>query len=424
MNDPHDWAGRYAGARRILLASDLSKKNKQCIMEFDDFCKLRSVSLARRTKYFHTLRQLATWLRTSDLTTVKRENIAKLFAEVNDGKIARRDGKKFCAETIDGLKAIVRTFYFTFLSDYKELRIDNSIKKELKRQKVANGISANDILNYEGMQQLIEAGKNVQKQALLAIAAVTGARPSEYLRMTVGDVLRDIGKFGYELQVHETKRQSGGEVLRFVDMPIFHHYLRRWLSKHPAKEDKNAPLWVCGYKGIGRDKQRELQPLTYPAALKAVREAFAASGLGKNFDNPYILRHSSISYFWCTMGYDIAKVAKRVGTSVEMIENVYGHLKKADIVSESARVFFGKEAPQPDGKTIFIDCPLCHLKNSKNDKFCSNCGAELNAEGYRKRQSIDDVMTHLFNDRDIQKILMRKLSQRPELAEQILRGGK
>lgn len=156
-------------------------------------------------------------------------------------------------------------------------------------------------LTMEARRNLLEKCPDDLRQLCEALLH-TGARPGELANMNVGDFHRD----------HKTITLTGKTGTRTVPTSDAAAALFVRLSGNRLA---NEPMVTTAY---GRRWKRD-------AWKDMIRRACADAGLASTVVL-YSLRHTSISELLLS-GIDVFTVAKITGTSIEMIERNYGHLR-------------------------------------------------------------------------------------------------
>ena len=158
---------------------------------------------------------------------------------------------------------------------------------------------------------------------LVVFAAETALRPEEWAAVRRGDLDREHG-------VVRVERTSswGREALR--------------------EDDEFAPLGAALLTGARRDRGAP-RPAPYAASVPGPAEVVqirlnnwrrrdwlpALYGAGVDYRPPYAMRHTAISR-WLAADVPIFDVSRFAGTSLQMVERVYGHMVAGS--AENARV--------------------------------------------------------------------------------------
>jgi len=153
----------------------------------------------------------------------------------------------------------------------------------------------NDMLDWEEeVVPMIEVTNNDRDAAFIAVAWDSGARAGELLDLTIGNI--EDHRHGFRITLNgKTGRRS---ITLVPSVP----YINRWLNSHPARDDRNAPLWT---------KLKSKEGITYQAISQAVKRAARDAEIRKpvNLTN---FRKSCASYL-ANEGMSQAHLEERMG---------------------------------------------------------------------------------------------------------------
>ncbi len=177
---------------------------------------------------------------------------------------------------------------------------------------------------------------------ILRLQLLTGMRPSEVLKMRVGDIKRDaeqfaeLGQFNfsdeiwlYELAEHKTVKKIGKKLI-FLGAEE-QDILRKYLQGRDS--DPATPLFV----------NKRGRPMSGRVYSNAVKNVIAEHGLPKFV--PYQMRHSNVSRNSLAFGQDVARAV--VGHTTCAMTARYDHsdlLKAFEIVREENREYRARRA--------------------------------------------------------------------------------
>jgi integrase/recombinase XerD len=135
-----------------------------------------------------------------------------------------------------------------------------------------------DLLTPEEARQLVRVADHPRDKAFISALYESGGRIGEVATPLIRDVTFE--KVGCRVMVNG---KTGPRPILLVESA---HYLATWLSMHPNRENRDAPLWV----NIGNTKRG--QPLQYGNVRKLLKTLFQKAGIKKRC-NPHLFRHSS-----------------------------------------------------------------------------------------------------------------------------------
>jgi integrase len=148
---------------------------------------------------------------------------------------------------------------------------------------------------------------------IVRFAAATGMRPCEWIALERKDIRRE------ERVILVERTFSRGE-------------LRRYGKTERSR--RRVPLSQAALDALAATTPRLDSPLVFPAPrgglifLSAWRDREwrpALEAAGSNHGTPYTLRHTAITNMIAT-GIGLYEIARYAGTSVKLIDQVYGHL--------------------------------------------------------------------------------------------------
>lgn len=254
-----------------------------------------------------------------------------------------------------------------------------------------------DMLDWRGdVVPMIDATRNARDAALIAVAWDTGARYGELRPLTVGDVSDHDHGLRLSLAT-ETKGKTGERVVTLI--PSVPH-LQRWLADHPAREDRDAPLW---------SKLTAPELPSYQQHRKAVDEAAERVDVAKptTFGN---FRKSQAAYL-ASQGLNQAHIEQRLG---------WRH--GSDIAARYIRVFsddadkqlaaiHGAEVETENPEPIApVECPRCGQANPRDDSACVFCGQALEAGAAERVEQ---------NEREVRNAALSFASEHPDLIDDV-----
>lgn len=248
-----------------------------------------------------------------------------------------------------------------------------------------------DMLRWEeDVVQMIESTRNSRDAALIAVAFDSGARSGELQDLTVGDV----SDHKHGLMLHVDGKTGQRSVTLVPSVP----YLQRWLSDHPSRNDRSAPLW---------SKLTESGELSYRQFKNCFEEPADRAGINKPV-TPTNFRKSNATYL------------SRQGMNQAFIEDRQGRKRGSDATAHYVARFGGEadteyakmhgldvedEESEPIGP---LECPRCNKKTPRERETCVWCNQPLD---YNAIESIKE------DEQDIRDVVFRFAKENPELLD-------
>ena len=386
----HNYDKMYETTKKRVRKAKTSERNKQLILEMNDFLILENLSKPRLIKYLEVLKTLSERLG-KDFEQATEKDLKKLVGDIQQ--------QNYSAWTKQTYKVILRRFYkwLKGTKDYPEIVSWISIRISKSEKKLP---SEGDLLNEKDIQKLLETAEHPRDKAFVSMLWESGARIGEVGNLKIKNVVFD--EYGTVITV---QGKTGSRKIRLIASTPF---LATWVEVHHHK-DNNAPLWInIGTRGHNK-------PMGYQNMGKTLQLLFKKAGINKKC-NPHLFRHSRATfmanhltefqmnqYFGWIQGSDMP--ATYVHMSGKEVDNAILKMNG-----------FAIKAEEEESKIQPIKCPRCDTINSNSNKHCLKCGGILDIkvamelqEEIEKRKKADDFMSKLLQDHDVQKLLMEKL---------------
>jgi integrase len=275
------------------------------------------------------------------------------------------------------------------------------------------------------------------------------ARPHEILNLKIKDVIFktvDNGKYQYAEVLVNGKTGS-----RHIPLIQSIPYIKDWLSNHPSRNNKNAPLFV----GLGRRSSMGRKQLTFdglyhiykyykqeffpklledPTISNEDKEKIKAL-LTKPF-NPYIRRHSALTEKSTKLKSNILNQHAGWSMNSNMAQkylHYYGN-ESSESLLEAYGIVTKNNIPI-DTLNPKI-CPNCNEGNTVDAKFCSKCKMIMSYEGYQEalesqKEKEDELKTMKEQFNAMQSQLQALISaignvnqpNKNEIAKQLIEKG-
>lgn len=230
-------------------------------------------------------------------------------------------------------------------------------------------INWEEVPHWDDILKMVEFTPSVRNRALVKSIWEAGSRIGEHLTLRIGDV--EEVEHGLYLNIRVSKTE-----LRKVFIRLSAPDLLEWLSVHPLRHDKEAPLF-CRLNG-----GNYTTVLGHRYVYKMIQLLKEHAGIEKEI-YPHMLRHGSASYFSDFLSD--SDMDYRLGWKDGETKRRYTHknirsqedkiLKMAGFKGDNGAINIYDEAEE--GR---IECNTCHKMNPKENKVCFNCRRLLDVD--------------------------------------------
>ena len=111
-----------------------------------------------------------------------------------------------------------------------------------------------NVIDAEGIRQLLEATADPRTRALIMVAKDSGLRVSDIIKLDVGDVRKAVDS-GEEFVLIDLRQKKGGRAAKPILGPEALDAVRKWLKKRPTGYVDNSPLFTK-IEGEGKYDER------------------------------------------------------------------------------------------------------------------------------------------------------------------------
>jgi len=360
--DIHDYEKKYESIIQHLKSTDISERNKELILKFDETLGLiDQLKLARRIRVIGYLEVFAEKYLKSDFDKASKEDLKKAIKLIDEAD--------YSLWTRQGYRVVIKKFYrwLKYGDAYNEPDKKHIYPEEVSwiSSNIKNSdlpkISASDILTEVEITKLISAtADNKRDEAIIAMLYESGCRIGEHGGVRLKHIKKEAGYY-----VITVKGKTGTRETFIVK---FAKILSDWLNVHPFKDNPDAPLWV-------RNKD-SLEPLKYDFFMHLVKKIARKAGIGKRI-YPHIFRHSRVTHGIVNGEFTMEGAKKLFGWCPEtnMLET-YLHITSKD-VKDNYLEKLGLKAKRQESPLNPKICPACHHPNLYNASICEHCQALL-----------------------------------------------
>ena len=338
---------RYA--ERINASANISKCNKELILDFKEKCfALGGRSNGRIAKYMWTLMKIAEMI-DFDFDKATKEQMIKLVAKIRQFEL-----KEWTKH--DYLVAI-KCFYKDMWGedgDYPKIVkfIKTNISREFKKEQSKE--REDNVLKPDDVARLIEAAPNIKWKAFIKFMFDMGTRISEALEIQN----KHISWEGEMVEV-TVSGKTGTRSWCVVDsVPL----MSIWKQVHPRKEDPNAYFFCSNSEG---------KKMSYATVSGMLKEIAYRTKTGKPV-NPHAFRRASATYWsdHLTMSQLCDKYGWRQGSQI-----VQSYIYRKNQHKEAVARIYGIGEPEKVKKeTVPKECQRCGKMNDSGSSQCWHCG--------------------------------------------------
>ncbi|MCD6478276.1 MAG: tyrosine-type recombinase/integrase [Candidatus Diapherotrites archaeon] len=329
-------------------------KNSRLILEFVNYGKANGISDKRLMRYIADLSLLNKLLK-KGFDKADRKDLERVMAEV--------ESKGYSPWSVVTFKSVVRSFYRWLLKDEKKYnKIVGWIKPKLKRHQKK---LPSDLLQPEDIKKLIESALNERDKAFVSLLYESGARISEILSLRIEHIrFDDLGAI-----INIPAGKTGARRIRCVESVP---YLKRWLNRHPLKDEPKAPLFCMLLS--------PKDPLDYANARALLKRLARRAGLKKRI-HAHLFRHSRASYL--AQYLTEAQMKEYFGwVQGSKMASCYIHLSGKQVDDAILRIYGKAKEDKREERSALAPriCPRCGEENAATNGFCERCGAALTLE--------------------------------------------
>jgi len=368
---------------------DISKENKQIIIQFKDYLLSEGIGFAKIGRYLLDLRKYALILK-KPFPDATEQDLRRIIGELNQTDLAEETKKTF--------KIMLRKFYrfirgvtkngqYPSEVEWISIAIPNNHKK-----------LPEELLTEEEILKIIQKCGTLRDKALIATLAESGCRIGEVGSMKVKHV---------SFEEHGARITVGGKTgMRKILVINSAPYLQEWINQHPTNENSDSCLW-CG---------NNTEAISY-ARISCILKAAVKKAEIKKRVYPHLFRHSRATILANKMSDSGLK--NYLGwTQASKMAGIYIHMSGKDS-DEAILKMNGIEIKKEKVESLMkpIKCLKCRTINEVTNRFCKICGMPLNDEEAAKiiradtdRQQADNIMDKLIKDPEILELIKAKLS--------------
>ncbi len=379
MNNHFKYAKNIEGVLKNFSDSkEFSIKNKIAVKKFIDDCSARNLSNSRLIKLIMCLQKILRLTEEDfDLLEAKKEDLKDLVRRINTAN--KENGEPIAESYKIDLKACLKQFYKIMQPTEDEdcpskaKWIPTTLKNNLKT--IPHPLTKNDV------EKMIDAAQNDRMRCMIKLLDESGVRVGELLGMRIRDV--EFTDSGVKIEVNG---KTGPRKILVIQSE---RYLRVWLSHHPYKTERNAPLWVKleqrSKRGAedNRIEYGSFRVLLQRIAIRADVRTYKRDGKIFTEVHPHLFRHTAASRLATDLSESVMKEYFGWKQSSNMTQ-IYIHLNGKQV---DAEILKANGIKISENKEEIQECPRC-FRTNKNAEFCSRCGMPLTLKAANQKEEI------------------------------------
>ncbi len=386
--DIHNYDQKLNSIKKSIEKSEISKKNKELITDFENNCFSEGIGKAKITRYLYDLKKIAEILN-KDFDVSYKEDMQRVLANL--------EKTDYAYSTKRGFRIVLKKFY-------KWLRKTDDIYPEEVRwikttAKIDKQRLPEDLLTEEDILRLIQNTNKLRDKAFIACLYESGCRIGEILTIKIKSVSFD--EYGAKVSVFG---KTGSRPVRLVSSAS---YLLEWINNgHPNNTNAESYVWIS--------QKKEL--LSYGRIKDMLKDIAKRAGIQKAI-NPHSFRHARATIL--AKKLSDAQLKSVMGwTQGSKMSAIYVHLSQRDTDDAILEINGIKREEQEKSKIELKECVKCKHKSKPTSKFCELCGMSLNKEEAYKiikseldKSKINNFMNELSKDPEFMEMIKKKLNQ-------------
>jgi|GEM_PF-2054558 len=340
--------------------------NTGIVTDYETFLKLRSLKERTIENRLFGAYAFLLYIGEKDARTINRSDVNNFAVSLKESDKAESTVSNYLTST---------KLFLNWLSP------NNDFFKDIKIKDVKTNHNGDEIINIEGVKQLLAACKSQRDRALIFLMWDTAGRLGEILNLNIKDL--KIEKQG--IQVHLNGKTGPREVYLLDAVPD----VKAWLNLRGG--ELNDPLFPTP-KGTR---------LTHSGAQKLLKQLAKRAGLTEFPIHPHILRHGRLTSL-SNAGMPEMHLRLFAGWSNDSdMPSVYINPTKKDVKNKLLKI----HNREPEEEPVHIEstapkkCPSCKMENPFDATYCSFCStvldpkvaAKMTVEATKKERELQDL---------------------------------
>ncbi len=367
---------------RLVLADEtLTRDQRATLRRYERDLRAGDLAVGTRAKYLSVLRDFGR-AAGKPYEKVGKEDVLQFF-EVRAKELAPGSVMRYKVD-------VKRFFKWLNGGDFPEWI--RSLKTSRRNHTLP--VEADDLPTGDEVRAMIEALIHPRDKAMVAVLWESACRAGEVLGLRVGSV-----RFDEHGAIVHVDGKTGQRRIRLIHSTP---YLQVWMNNHPARDNRDAPLWPR------LDSRNGWTAIDHLALYFVVRKAAERAGVRRKV-HPHLLRHSRLTEL-ARLGLSEQKLKVLAGWEPDSrMASVYIHLSGKDLDEDLLRLageLPAEEAPKPKGPLKPRVCPRCETKNPADSAYCYKCSHVLDEKvALGLEESKDELLRRLLLNEEVQRIL-------------------
>ncbi len=378
---------------KVRSDKEICKENKEVIVAFCKKQLAKGHSYGRVAKVAYCLRRWAMWLK-KPFNNATKDDLISVVGDL-EANVNYKFQTKYDFKTV--LKMIYK--YVKGNDDVYPPEI-TWLRQNMKKQ---SHKLPEELLSEDEVLKIANAAETIRDKAFILVLYETGCRIGEILSIRIKNLQFD--QYGAILRV--TGKTGDRRVRVISSAPV----LANWIDIHPYKNDQDAVVWYPN----ATNRKNAKRAIMHGSIYVLIKKLAAKAGVNKRI-YPHLFRHSRATamagkfteaqmkeYFGWVQGSDMAAT--------------YVHLSGRDVDNALLKLHgLAKPDEEKEEKMRVRTCARCKEHNSPIAQFCTKCGLPLDQELLirveKERESSDDLMNKLMEDKEFRDLMMKKILEK------------
>jgi len=386
LNDPGKYKEKYERARDRLENKNINEEDRKAIRSFVDNRKANKDLAYSSLEQYCTVLLRASELAEKPLTEWSDKDpengkydsdYTEFVRGVSEGTLpgVKEDG--YSDEYVRSFKQVLKPFFRYLNREWSE---DIAIGQPTRGK-----ITEEDCFTSDETARMFQVA-DTRDSAIIALWLATGQRASAICSLKRGDVTFTQNRGRFKLNP-EAVGLKGAEGLR--PMLWASPYVKRWVDKHPRREDDDAPLFCAKRNGAHYDIG---DPLSYEAIKQMIESVCEKADIPEEKVQTHRFRHTAIRRM-VRDGLTEQQICFIVGWHEDSSQlSRYGSLKDETHSSDIEKEYGLREEEETDIGVSFENCPKCDsaLSELVDPAYCPECGLPLKHSATETEEQIKD----------------------------------